>query len=147
MKVWLDQLQTDPTEAFESLVLGRADVGVFSRASLGEILVLAARQNAPKLDEGVHAFLAKHLLKAVPVPLKPSVWGAYLQDVFNGIASLKLENTRTLLRTRHAAFRRWLRGYYLGDSLDPELSFLRAFADITEPCRRCQSSSSPPSAC
>ena len=128
MKVWLDQLQTDPQEAFESLVMGRADVGVFSRAALGEILVLAARQNASKLDQGVHAFLAKHLLKAVPVPLKPSVWGAYLQDVFNGIASLKLENTRILLRTRHPAFRRWLRGFYVGDSLDPELAFLRALA-------------------
>jgi len=128
MKAWLDQLQADPLGAFESLVMGSADVGVFSRASLGEILALAARQNESKLDEGVHGFLAKHLLKAVPVPLKPSVWGAYLQDVFNGIASLRLENTRTLLRTRHAAFRGWLRGYFLGDSLDPELSFLRALA-------------------
>ena len=128
MKAWLDQLQVNPTEAFESLVMGRADVGVFSRASLGEILALAARQNIAKLDQGIHGFLAKHLLQVVPVPLKPSVWGAYLQDVFNGIASLNLENTRTLLRTRHGAFRRWLRGYYLGDSLDPELSFLRALA-------------------
>ena len=130
MTQWLEQLERDPVTAFDDLVMGRADVGVFSRASLGEVFVEACRENRyrSKLDEGAHGFLTNHLLGPVPQPLTPQVWGAYLQDVFRGLATLGLEETGTLLRKRHQTFRRWLSGYYLSDAIDPEEAFLRALA-------------------
>jgi hypothetical protein len=126
MERWLKQLAEEPREAFEDLVFGGAEVGQYSRASMGEIFLVAYREQKGGLDEGAHGFLEKYLLAPVPELMTSLFWGSQLKEIFRGLTSLELKQTNEFLRTERVRLRLWLSGYYDGPSLDPEADYLRA---------------------
>jgi hypothetical protein len=125
---WLNAFEVAPVEKLRDLVLGRAAVSAWSRASLREIFLEIFQTHAELLDAAVTGWLHENLLKEPPDQLPLKVWASYAQDVFQGITGLPLPKVARSLRNNMHDFRLWLRPMRYEESLDPEAAYLIAFA-------------------
>ncbi len=125
---WREEFSETPGEALDRLVLGLVPLGALSQLSLGELLDLAFEAGDEALDAALKCWFERQILEPIPEGVTAERWGAVLDDLFRGIATLRLQQTGALLRDSYDRIRLWLSGFYAGPDRDPEGSYLLALA-------------------
>ena len=128
LKQWQEAFAREPVTALDRLVRGLVSLGAAGQLSLGEILSRAFAPGDAALDAAVREWFTSHILQPLPARMTPARWAALLDELFRGIATMRLAKTGRLLRDEHTRLRLWLRGLYAGPDRDPEGSYLLALA-------------------
>lgn len=102
-------------------------LGPYDRARPADALVqLLTPEQTATADQALQVWLADHLGKPLPQGLRPKRFADALVEAMRAITLIPLPQSRAWCTAHHATLRAWLRGFYLGNSRDPEGALLVA---------------------